>query len=109
MVRRFWDRLGRGPQIALGAGLILAVASVPLPYWLAALIALAASLLLGFGFPDQATRVAIFVTIPILALAYLNLMVRGFGLTTPLILLIPSLILPVVLARAGATARTGET
>lgn len=108
-VRRFWNRLGRPAKVALVLGVILAVASIPLPTLLALAVGLFAAGALGYSFPGEATRVGIYVALPILTVAFIAGFVRGFSATVLVVFLACSLVLPVTLARLGAGARVGRT
>lgn len=108
MIMKFWSRLGRPERVALVTGVVLAVASVPLPTWMALLVGLGATTVLGYLFPAEYTRVAILVAAPILLVAFLVGMVRGISALMLAVFLGCSLILPVGLARLGASAREGR-
>lgn len=106
-MRRLWSQLGRHTQIALVAGAVLAVASIPLPTLLALAVGLGAAAALGYAYPGEATRVGVAVAVPVLTMAFIAGFVRGFSATVLIIFLACSLVLPVGLARIGAAARTG--
>jgi hypothetical protein len=95
-------------QIALIAGVCLAVASIPLPTLVALAVGLAAAAVLGYSFPDEATRVGVAVAAPILTVAFVVGLVRGFSFVVLAIFLLCSLVLPVGIARVGAQARRGK-
>ena len=88
-------------------GAVLAVASIPLPTLLALAIGLAAAAALGFAYPDRDIRVGVLVAVPILSVAFLVGLLRGFGATVLVVFLGCSLVLPVALARLGGSARRG--
>ena len=90
-------------------GVILAVAAIPLPTLVALAVGLAAAAGLGYAYPDRDIRVGVMVAVPILSVAFLMGLLRGFGATVLVVFLGCSLILPVALARLGANARRGPT
>jgi hypothetical protein len=108
MLRRLWDRLGRGSRVALIVGVVLAVAVIPLPTWMPVVVGFAAAVILGYLFPAQAVRVGVLVAVPILAMGFLLLVVRGAGLFTAALMLGACVVIPVALARVGAGARLGK-
>ena len=108
MLQKLWARLDTRSRVALGIGLALAVISIPLPYWLALLIGAVLAVLVGFAYPDRSARLAVLVVLPIMIMAFVFGLLRGIGAITMLVLLLPSLIAPVVLARVGASVRVGE-
>ena len=106
-MRRLWDRLDRSSRIALVVGVVLAIAAIPLPTLLALAVGLLAAAALGYSFPERDIRVGVLVAVPILSVAFLMGLLRGFGATVLIVFLGCSLILPVALARLGANARRG--
>lgn len=90
------------------AGAVLAIASIPLPTLLALAVGLVSAAALGYLFPDDATRVGIMVALPILSVAFLVGLLRGFGAVVLVVFLACSLVLPVALSRLGAGARVGR-
>lgn len=104
-MRRLWDRLDRSSRIALVVGVVLAIAAIPLPTLLALAVGLVAAACLGFAFPDRDVRVGVLVAVPVLSVAFLMGLLRGFSATVLIVFLGCSLILPVALARLGANAR----
>ncbi len=107
-MRSLWNRLDGPSRTALIVGVALMVVAIPLPTLVAVLMGLAAAAVLGYVHPDQATRVAILVALPILLVAFLFGFVRGFNSTLLLVILIPSLVAPIWLARQGAGMRRGR-
>ncbi len=107
-MKRVWGRLDKPSRIALVAGAVLAVASIPLPTWLALAVGLVSAAVLGYTYPQNAVRVGVLVAVPILSIAFLVGLLRGFGATMLIVFLACSLILPVSLARLGAGARVGR-
>ena len=103
-----WNRLDGPSRTALIAGLVLMVAAIPLPTIAAVLMGLAAAAVLGYLHPDDATRVAVLVALPVLIIAFIFGFVRGFNTTLLLVILVPSLIAPVWLAKQGAGMRRGR-
>lgn len=106
-MQRIWGRLDRPSRVSLIIGVVLAVAAIPLPTLLALAVGLVAAAALGYAFPANATRVGVLVAAPVLTVAFLVGLVRGFSATILLVFIGCSLILPVGLARLGAGARTG--
>lgn len=88
-------------------GAVLAVASIPLPTLLALAVGLVAAACLGYAFPDRDIRVGVLVAVPILSVAFLVGLLRGFSAVVLMVFLGCSLVLPVALARLGANARRG--
>ncbi len=107
-MKRFWQKLSRAMQIALVAGVALALVSIPLPTLVALAVGLAAAAVLGYSFPTEATRVGVAVAAPILLVAFLVGLVRGFSFVVLAIFLLCSLVLPVGMARIGGQARLGR-
>jgi hypothetical protein len=107
-MKKLWGRLGTSSRVALISGVVLAVASIPLPAWLALIVGLLAAAVLGYAFPGDAIRVGIMVAVPILSVALLVGVVRGISLTVIVVFLACSLILPISLAKLGAGAREGR-
>jgi hypothetical protein len=108
MLRRVWDRLDRGSRVALVAGLVLAVAAIPLPTLGVIVAGAGAAILLGFLYPATPTRVGALVAGPMLAAGFLVGLIRGVGVIWLVVILGSTLIAPVYLARVGAGARTGR-
>ena len=86
----------------------MAIAAIPLPTLGALAVGLASAVALGYLYPAEATRVGVAVAVPILSVAFLMGFVRGFGVVVLIVFLACSLILPVVSARLGASARVGR-
>jgi hypothetical protein len=107
-MRNPWNRIDGPSRTALIVGLVLMVAAIPLPTIVAVLIGLVAAAALGYLHPDDATRVAVIVALPVLVIAFFFGFVRGFNTTLLLVFLVPSLIAPVWLARQGAGMRRGR-
>ncbi|MDH3753777.1 MAG: hypothetical protein OEU32_07880 [Acidimicrobiia bacterium] len=105
-IRGLIGRLDRSTVVALATGVVLTLASIPLQTLVALVVGLAAAALLGFFYPESPTKVGVAVAAPVLTVAYLLGVVRGFSWVILLVLLIPSLILPVWLARVGASIRS---
>ena len=104
-MKDLWLRLSPASRVPLTIGAVFAVVGFFLPTLLTILVAVFAAALVGFLFPAQATRAGILVALPVLIVAYLFGLVRGFSGTLMLIVLLPSFILPVALARMAASVR----
>jgi len=107
-MERTWGRLDRPTRVALVTGVVLAIAAIPLPTLGALAVGLAAAVALGYAYPSDATRVGVTVAVPVLAIAFLVGMLRGFSVIVLAVFLACSLILPVASARLGAIARVGN-
>ncbi len=107
-MRQLWSRLDRPARVALLTGVVLALAAIPLHTLLALAVGLAAAASLGYAYPPDATRVGVLVALPILVVAFVVGLIRGFGAVVLVIFLACSLILPVGLAKMGAGARLGR-
>ena len=108
-MRQLWDRLDRPSRIALGVGVVLAVATIPLNAFVTLVIGLAACAVLGWVYPDAATRVGILVAAPVLSIGFLVALIRGFAAFVLMVLIACSLLLPVAVSRAGAQTRRGPS
>lgn len=104
-MKRLLDKLDTASRISLGIGIVLMFVAIPLPTWMAFLMGLVAAGILGFVFPEEPTRSGVLVAAPILGIGYLFGIVRGFSMIILAVLLIPSLIAPVWLARQAASVR----
>ncbi len=107
-MRKLWSRLDHSVRVALLAGVVLALASIPLHTFVALAVGLAAATVLGYLYPADATRVGVVVALPILTVAFITGLARGFSATVLVIFLACSLVLPVGLARMGASVREGR-
>ena len=107
-MKKLLARLSRSTRTALIVGVVLAIASIPLPTLLALAVGLLAAGALGYGFPDEAIKVGVMVALPILLVAFLVGLIRGFDAIVLVVFLVCSLVLPVALARLGAGARVGR-
>lgn len=107
-MRGLWDRLDRPAKIALGIGVALAFATIPLNAFFTLVIGLAACAILGWAYPDDATKVGVLVAAPVLSIGFLLALIRGFAAFVLLVLIACSVALPVVVSRIGAQARRGN-
>ena len=107
-MRELWDRLDRSDQIALVTGVVLAIATIPLNAFVTLVIGLAACAVLGWIYPDAATRVGILVAAPVLSIGFLVALIRGFAAFVLMVLIACSLLLPVAVSRFAAQARRGD-
>ena len=108
MIRRWWKRIDPPSRVALVVGVVLMFLAIPLPTIVAVLVGLAAAAVLGSLYPNQATRVAVIVALPVLVIAFLFGFVRGFNTPVLLVILVPSLVAPIWLAKQGAAFRRGR-
>lgn len=108
-MQRFWSRLDGPSRIALVVGVVLAIATIPLSAFFTLLIGLAACAVLGWIFPDAATRVGILVAAPVLSIGFLVALLRGFAAFVLMVFIACSLVLPVAISRLGAQARRGPS
>ena len=107
-IKQLWTQRDRATRAALVVGVVLAVLAVPLPTLVALAVGLAAAAALGYTFPDAAVRVGVLVATPVLAVAFLVGLMRGFTVLVLVIFLASSLVLPVGLSWLGAEMRTGR-
>jgi hypothetical protein len=108
MIRDVWGKFDRSTRTAVIVGVVLMVAAWPLPTLVAVLMGMVAAAALGFFHPDNAVKVAIIVVLPVLFIAYFFGFVRGFNSTLLLVILIPSIIVPIWLAKQGARLRDSD-
>jgi hypothetical protein len=108
VIASVWNRVDGPSRTALIVGLVLMLAAIPLPTLVAVFVGLAAAAVLGYLHPDDVTQVAVLVALPVLIIAFILGFVRGFNTTLLLVILVPSLIAPVWLARQGAGMRRGR-
>ena len=108
-MRELWGRLDRPAQIALAVGVVLAIATIPLNAFVTLVIGLAACAVLGWLYPDAATKVGILVAAPVLSIGFLLALIRGFAAFVLMVLIACSLLLPVAVSRFGAQARRGPS
>ena len=101
-------RLDRDSRIALGLGVALAVVAIFINPLLALAIGAVGAVLVAFIYPDSPIKVGILVVVPVMAIAYLAGLLRGFSSTVLLIFLVPAFIAPIWLARVAADVRTGR-
>ena len=78
-IKQLWTRRDRATRVSLVVGVVLAVLAVPLPTLVALAVGLAAAAALGYTFPGAAFRVGVLVAAPILAVAFIVGLVRGFA------------------------------
>ncbi len=107
-MRELWGRLDRPAQIALVIGVVLAVATIPLNAFVTLIIGLAACAILGWAYPDEATKVGVLVAAPVLSIGFLLALIRGFAAFVLVVLIGCSVVLPVAVSRFGAQARRGD-
>ena len=108
-IKQLWTKRDRATRVSLVVGVVLAVLAVPLPTLVALAVGRAAAAALGYTFPDAAVRVGVLVATPILGVAFLVGLVRGFTVLVLVVFLASSLVLPVGLAWLGAEMRTGRS
>ena len=102
-----WGRLDRESRISLGAGLVLAVVALFINTLLALAVGMVSAAVVGYLYPTSPMRVGFLVAVPVIVVAFLAGLLRGFSGTVLLIVLVPSFIVPMALARAAADVRRG--
>lgn len=107
-LRGLFGRLERASRIALGFGAVLAVVAIFLHPLLGLAIGALGVVTVAYVYPDSPVKVGFLLAVPVLTVVYLAALLRGFNSTVVLILLLPSFIIPVGLARVAADVRTGR-
>ena len=101
-------RLDHDSRIALGLGIALAIVAIFVNPLLALAIGAVGAVLVAFIYPESPIKVGILVVVPVMTIAYLAGLLRGFSSTVLLIFLVPAFIAPIWLARVAADVRTGK-
>ncbi len=107
-LRQLFGRLERDSRIALGLGVVLAVVAIFLHPLLGLAIGALGVVTVAYFYPESPIKVGFLLAVPVLTVVYLAALLRGFNSTVVLILILPSFIVPVGLARMAADVRTGR-
>lgn len=107
-MRELWGRLPAATKVPLLIGVVFAAIGGFLPTFVALVLAAFAAAMVGYLFPTTATRAGILVALPVIAVAYLLGLIRGFSGVWLAVFLLPSFAVPVALARIAASVRGAD-